>query len=126
MSVSQSLVATVYKALRNYRMTNMGQEDEPSEAYPLVDLVSLPGTTIATGEEELGEIAYAVAEAITRAETPQSIPSEREEIVAWIQQLARDTAWNEPTRVTLSYVANAIARGEHLSTRQAPIEGSVK
>lgn len=60
----------IYKVLRDYRLTNIGQEDEPSEGYPLVDAVSTPDTDISTGEEQLGEIAYAIAAAIR--ETPHA------------------------------------------------------
>lgn len=63
----QTRIAEVaYKALRDWRLSTMGQEDEPSAGYPLVDAVSTPGTDIGTGEEELREIAHALATAIRK------------------------------------------------------------
>lgn len=71
--------------------------------------------------------------ALTRAETPQSIPSEREAVVAWLDSQIIEHDRHEPGSAFDSGRASAfheakqaIARGEHLSTRQAPIEGSAK
>ena len=58
-----------------------------------------------------------------RAETPQSIPSEREAIVAFMRAEA-DSYNLRGLLIRSEALIDAIARGEHLSTRQAPIEGS--
>jgi hypothetical protein len=60
------VVERVFKVLRDWRLGTMAQEDEPSEGYPLVDAVSTPGGTVATGEEELGEIAAEIVAALSQ------------------------------------------------------------
>lgn len=45
----------VYSTIRSYRMTNM--RDDIGGGYPLVDLMSNDGCSIATGEEEMEMLA---------------------------------------------------------------------
>lgn len=65
-----AVLETTYRVLRDWRLNTIGQEDEPSEGYPLVDAVSTPGGCIDTGEDELREIAFAVACALTTTPEP--------------------------------------------------------
>ena len=66
----------IYRALRDYRMSNMVFESD-GDPYCLVDLVSADGKSIADGENELELIAAAVAAALTQAAAPvqQAAPS---------------------------------------------------
>jgi hypothetical protein len=99
------------------------------------DTLQCPADTKEELYEALRVIAAAYRQALTRAETPQSIPSEREEIVAWLRG-ETPTDYTDPQYDLGMHLADAIERGEHLekraaagehlSTRQAPIEGSVK
>jgi len=57
-----------YKALRNFKMGNMCQEDEPSAGYPLVDLCSDKDGDISSGEDQLRDMAAEVADAILAAQ----------------------------------------------------------
>ena len=59
----------IYRALRDYRMSNMVFESD-GDPYCLVDLVSADGKSIADGENELELIAAAVAAALTQAAAP--------------------------------------------------------
>lgn len=61
------LVETIFRVLRDWRLSTMAQGDEPTEGYPLVDAVSTPNGTIESGETELGEIAATIAEALQRS-----------------------------------------------------------
>lgn len=47
----------IHAALCDYRMTNMGDADDPGLPYPLIDLCSNDGATIDTGREELLNLA---------------------------------------------------------------------
>ncbi|WEK59413.1 MAG: hypothetical protein P0Y52_07720 [Candidatus Brevundimonas phytovorans] len=61
----------LFRALRNYNLSNMSWEDDPHVGYPLVDLMSNDGTTISTGEEEMRILADHLAAALaTREEAP--------------------------------------------------------
>ncbi|UIJ43694.1 hypothetical protein LZK98_11395 [Sphingomonas cannabina] len=70
-AVDGEIVETIYRTLRNWRLSTIAQEDEPSEGYPLVDAVSEMGGTISSGEGELGEIAAEIARALSRLSPPQ-------------------------------------------------------
>lgn len=51
------LRAALHTALCEYRLSNMGCEDEAGAPYPLIDLCSNDGTDISTGREELFNLA---------------------------------------------------------------------
>ena len=55
----------VFATLRDYRMQNMSDADDPSCAYPLVDLMSNDGASIATGEEEMVNLADEISLALS-------------------------------------------------------------
>lgn len=66
----------VFDTIRGYRLSNMTDADDPSIAYPLVDLMSNPGpATIATGENEMAlltdEIVSALRVQAPKADGPQ-------------------------------------------------------
>lgn len=66
-------VERIYAVLRDHMVTNMMGADG-NVGFPLVDLVSNePPATIATGEEQLGILADAIAEALSAQ--PQPDPS---------------------------------------------------
>ena len=103
------------------------------QCIPCHDLVA---RLYASGELEDGWVIYELPEiakeageewppVLLSAETPQSIPSEREEVVAWLRAEAPKSS-SSSWMCALIFAANYIERGEHLSTRQAPIEGSAK
>jgi hypothetical protein len=76
-----------------------------------------------TADEAADRIEY--LESLTRAETPQSIPSEREEIVAWLRAEAgryAEIGFLGSSQAMLEAM-RSIKAGEHLSTRQALVEG---
>ncbi len=77
------LVETIFRVLRDWRLSTMAQGDEPTEGYPLIDAVSTPTGTIESGETELGEIAAAIAEALQRsnAEMREALDIARKQIV---------------------------------------------
>ena len=67
----------VFDTIRGYRLSNMTDADDPSMAYPLVDLMSNPGpATIATGENEMAlltdEIVSALRVQAPKADGPQT------------------------------------------------------
>ena len=64
---TDGLVETIFRVLRDWRLSTMVQGDEPTEGYPLIDAVSTPTGTIESGETELGEIAATIAEALQRS-----------------------------------------------------------
>jgi len=64
---TDGLVETIFRVLRDWRLSTMAQGDEPTEGYPLIDAVSTPTGTIESGETELGEIAATIAEALQRS-----------------------------------------------------------
>jgi len=64
-TASVDRVDRIYAVLRDWRLNTIGQEDEPSEGYPLVDAVSEIGGTIDSGEGELAEIAFAIGQALS-------------------------------------------------------------
>ncbi len=70
----------VYAALRSYALTNMSFEDEPTNPYPLVDLLSNDGDTIESGEREMELLADHIASSlsdIAREQSPQTTSQKR-------------------------------------------------
>lgn len=68
--VWEELVETIYRVLRDHKLTNMLWEDGES-GYPLVDAVSNePPATIESGEEQLQEIAAEIAYTLAKASLP--------------------------------------------------------
>lgn len=55
----------VFDTVRDYRLSNMTDADDPNMAYPLVDLMSNPGpATIATGEHEMALLTDEIVTAL--------------------------------------------------------------
>lgn len=72
---------TIYETIREFRLTNMRDEDGCD--YPLVDAMTRNGRSIADGEEQMRDLAYAISQALAAAPPPPAIiggdsPSERE------------------------------------------------
>jgi hypothetical protein len=60
----------IFATLRDYRMSNMMDED--GGFYPLIDLMSNDGTSIATGEAEMLLLADDIAAALASAKPAQA------------------------------------------------------
>lgn len=60
----------VFAVLRDYRMTNM--RDDIGGGYPLVDLMSNDGKSIATGQEEMVHLADEISATLDSAPAPAS------------------------------------------------------
>lgn len=98
---SPELVEAVYKRLRGLKLSNMADADT-GDPYPLVDAVSAEGQSIASGEEQLGEIAFEAAEAALNAlSTP---PHDRATI--------RREAFDEAAKVAVAAIGRT---NEHLA-----------
>lgn len=65
----------IYKSLREYRMSNMREEDT-DQGYPLVDLCTPDGRQISEGEEELFLIAVAIAGDLFKPDPKQQFVAE--------------------------------------------------
>ena len=85
----------IFAALRDYRMSNM--RDDLGGGYPLVDLMSNDGESIATGEEEMAMLADEISIALAAAPTPPA----GGEAVAWLKEWTTDDG-DECRRVDLT------------------------
>jgi hypothetical protein len=76
-ATGESEVERVLRILKNWHLSTV--QDEEGNGYPLLDAVSTPGTTVATGEEELGEIAFAIVASLPRESVAETVePGESE------------------------------------------------
>lgn len=57
----------IYDTLRSFRMGNMACDDDPSSAYPLVDLMSCDGCDVGDGEEQMVQLADEISIAMLTA-----------------------------------------------------------
>jgi len=62
------LRATIYRALCEYRMSNIHFEGEDFDPYTLYDLATPPGHTVDAGKAELFKVADFIASEITDRE----------------------------------------------------------
>ena len=64
MSDRPDLVEVAHKVLLGWHLSTIKQADDLDLGYPLLDAVSEPNRSVASGEIELGEIAFAIIAAV--------------------------------------------------------------
>jgi hypothetical protein len=68
LEIRSPLNRAIYKAVREFRLTNMCYSDDPSNAYPLVDLMSNPAPSdIGTGEMQMVDLVDEIETAVINA-----------------------------------------------------------
>jgi hypothetical protein len=126
LEIRSPLNRAIYKAVREFRLTNMCYSDDPSDAYPLVDLMSNPAPSdIGTGEMQMVDLVDGIETAVINARLtePARKADRLGEGVAETLSIALDQ--NDAMRQELVHLGNLVTTLESaMAVEHAEADGS--